>query len=854
MAFSLAATIASALWLGARAGFVTLASAFAFYWIAVSSGPVTSFERELLKHPSYPWFVAPAGALIVLIAAYARSQREKFAKVHARLSDKSRLLDMSSDAIFAWDADHRVTYWNRGAETLYGYSRDEAMGQVVQDVLKTEFPKPIEQIYSALEDNGGWSGELVHTCKNGWRRVVLSRWTVDRDDDGHVRVVLESNTDITERKRVEQALRDSEDRYKQIVESQVEMVCRFRPDGTLLFVNGAYARMRGCDRTDIEGTNFWAFVPEVDHAKLRAMLESLSPASPEAVVENRVETQQGTRWMLWRNRALAFDDQGRCTEAQSSGIDITERKDAEERARMLAHQALAANAKFEAVFSQSGIFVGITDLDGKLREVNDLAVVACGFRREDVLCIPFWEAGWWKGSPAVQERIRAAVAKAAGGEVFREVLPYWHADMTERVVDFAMHPIRDNTGKVIFLHPTGIDITERTRAESELRIAKEKAEAAGRAKDDFIAALSHELRTPLTPALMIATELAEDASASPELREQLRMVRDSIELETRLIDDLLDLTRIARGSLLVHPTITSIHALLTHTRKVVAHDIADSGLKVDFQLEAEQHHVNGDPARLQQVFWNLLRNAIKFTPAGGEVTVRTRNIDHRLIEIAVQDTGIGISASALERIFKPFEQGDLGGSHKFGGLGLGLSIAKAIVELHRGRVRAVSEGPSRGACFIVELETVRCPEKIPSNTNDPQESMRGLRLLVVEDHKPTRLILTRMLTHDGHNVFAAGSLQEARALVATQEFDVFISDLGLPDGNGLDLMEEIKATRGWPGIALTGYGQREDLERSRNAGFSTHIVKPIEPKQLRQALHDTVTGRTRSTPRSSQQP
>ncbi|HEV7402596.1 MAG TPA: ATP-binding protein [Chthoniobacteraceae bacterium] len=396
------------------------------------------------------------------------------------------------------------------------------------------------------------------------------------------------------------------------------------------------------------------------------------------------------------------------------------------------------------------------------------------------------------------------------------------------------------------------DITERRGAEEALRASmeeanrnRETAEAASRAKDNFLAALSHELRTPLTPVLMTASLLREDPALSPELRAQLAMIERNVALEARLIDDLLDLTRITRGKLALRAEPCDVHALIGLVVEVLGEEAREKQLALELELDAGRPGLTGDPARLQQIFWNLLRNAVKFTPAGGRIWIRSRNAGDAepTICIDVSDTGIGFEPSAKQRIFQPFEQAAPGPEHRFGGLGLGLAIAQAIVDLHHGTITAESPGPGQGATFSVCFPgAAALPAAAPASAGPaavrPDEFAldRPLRLLLVEDHLPTLEVLTRLLTRAGHHIVGASTLADARAAVERERFDAILSDLGLPDGTGLDLMRELRAQYGLRGVALSGYGMEEDLARSREAGFIAHLIKPVDVSELRRAL------------------
>ncbi|WP_175414976.1 hybrid sensor histidine kinase/response regulator [Nibricoccus aquaticus] len=383
-----------------------------------------------------------------------------------------------------------------------------------------------------------------------------------------------------------------------------------------------------------------------------------------------------------------------------------------------------------------------------------------------------------------------------------------------------------------------------------LRQARDEAERAGRAKDDFLAALSHELRTPLSPVLLIASEAAGNTAFPDEARILFGTIRKNVELEARLIDDLLDLTRIMRGKLALTLKPRDVHTLLEDAIATVRPDIEQKKLSLKLDLATLRRHVAADDVRLQQVFWNILKNAVKFTPEAGTITVVTRyTAKDDAITVAITDTGIGLSADEISRVFDAFSQGDhaIGGrSHRFGGLGLGLTISRSLVEHHDGTLSISSPGRDQGATFTVELPLLSTTADsgngsahTSTGTTPPLiSSPRNRRVLLVEDHEPTRKTLEALLRRRHFEVSASGSLAEARALAATRGFDLLISDIGLPDGTGFDLMREMKERYDIRGIALSGYGMEEDIAQSQSAGFLVHLVKPIQIQSLDKALAD----------------
>lgn len=379
---------------------------------------------------------------------------------------------------------------------------------------------------------------------------------------------------------------------------------------------------------------------------------------------------------------------------------------------------------------------------------------------------------------------------------------------------------------------------DNSRLYAESKQAREAAEAANAAKDRFLAMLSHELRTPLSPVLHATTLLEEQACPEP-MRATLETIRRNVQLEARLIDDLLDLARIRNGKLQLQPEPVDAHDLLNRAVDICRPDIETRNLRLTLEMNAKHHSLEADPARIQQIFWNLISNAVKYTPPGGAIRLRTDN-DERTgsLRVEVTDSGIGIEPARLESIFDAFEQANSGRS---GGLGLGLAICRALVTLHGGRIEARSGGGGRGSLFIVTLPTVR--EVQPSQQAVPatpvQAAPKGLRVLLVEDHVDTAVTLQRLLVNSGYVVQTASDVVSAVRRMEESEFDLLVSDIGLPDGSGLELMPKFVAAAGGrpiAGIALSGFGMPEDLERSFSAGFHEHLIKPVDFAMLRKAL------------------
>ena len=369
--------------------------------------------------------------------------------------------------------------------------------------------------------------------------------------------------------------------------------------------------------------------------------------------------------------------------------------------------------------------------------------------------------------------------------------------------------------------------------------ARAEAVAENRAKDEFLAVLSHELRTPLTAVLLSASALAHDESITPAARDMVSIIRRNVELEARLIDDLLDLTRITRGKVELRREVVDVHEQIDYALRVCcAAEIQEKGVTAHLRCEAARFHVWGDAARIQQVLWNLVKNAVKFTPKGGTIDVRTANGEEGRLRIEVQDTGIGISPAALPKIFNAFEQADRSITRRFGGLGLGLAICRALVQLHGGQITASSPGPNRGSTFRIDLP-VTTPAAKPTQSKRPEtsgEQHESISILLVEDHVDTARLLQRLLRRRGYDVHMVCSIADALAAAEAGQFHLLISDIGLPDGTGMELLQKLRERRPIPGIALSGFGMEEDMERSRAAGFSEHLTKPVNLAQLEAAI------------------
>jgi PAS domain S-box-containing protein len=375
------------------------------------------------------------------------------------------------------------------------------------------------------------------------------------------------------------------------------------------------------------------------------------------------------------------------------------------------------------------------------------------------------------------------------------------------------------------------------KSEQHYRRAAEEAEAANKAKDQFLAVLSHELRTPLMPVLATAVSLIHDSRLPLPLLEEVRTMQRNVQLEGRLIDDLLDVTRIANGKLNLRIETVRLDKTVIRAMEICRSEITDKDIKLTFQLYPKKKCVRGDPLRIQQILWNLLHNAIKFTPKGGNISIVIANKPGDLTSVSISDDGIGIDPNMLGRIFERFVQTDAADAGHFGGLGLGLAITKALVEAQGGTITAQSKGAGQGAAFTFTLPT-------SDGTDDacePDEAehlseRKKLRILLVEDHQDTVRVMSKVLASWGHTVLAASDVKSALQLAAATEFDLLISDLGLPDGTGMELMQTLHNKSPIKAIALSGSGMENDIQNCLNAGFAHHLTKPINLEALNRLI------------------
>lgn len=498
----------------------------------------------------------------------------------------------------------------------------------------------------------------------------------------------------------------------------------------------------------------------------------------------------------------------------------------------------ASDERFRLFYENSPTPFHSLDSHGRFVEVNQAFLRTLGYTREEIIGRSVTDLL----TDASRQRFAELFPRyKQEGHVENLEYAFIRKDGSHITVTLSARLEKTPQGEFLRDYCVWSDITNQHQAQLAMAQAKSSAEAANQAKDHLLATVSHELRTPLTPVLVTLSMLEEDSQVPAKLRSDITMMRGRIEAEAKLIDGLLDLTRMTRGKVRLKPEVVDVHALLEHAIAMAVKDADAYRPTIRRELKARRYCVWADATRLQQVCWNVIKNALQHTPDEGSLYIRSRNTADDKLELEFTDTGAGISPDFLPRIFNEFERGPGASLRRSSGLGLGLSIAKSLTEQLGGSIEASSEGLGKGATFILRL-----PLAAPAVQSAPTPTVPVLRvnppaslhILLVEDDAETATSLLRVLDVLGYRVTGAHSVHEAIAAGQSQTFDLLVSDIGLPDGSGIEVMRWFAEHRGIPGIALSGYAAAADVERSQDAGFAMHLIKPIAIGALRAALQE----------------
>jgi PAS domain S-box-containing protein len=773
-------------------------------------------------------------------------------------------------AIYTTDANGRITLFNDAAVELWG--RTPEIGKDLWCGSHRIFrpdgnPMALDECPMAVTLKTGVpvrGQEIVVERPDGERRNILPYPTPIREGSGNITGAVNLLLDVTERNLAQLVAQ----RLAAIVESSDDAIVGKDTNGIITTWNYGAERIFKYKFQEVVGQPVAILIPLERHSEEVEILRRIRQGEQVKHFETIRRRKDGTLLDVSLTISPIKDGNGKIVGASKIARDITGRKRNERQQRALFELVATVNT----ASSMSEIFDAALEAVIQCQDAGRASLLLCD--SEGVMRFKAWRglseeyrhaveghSPWKAGEPPrlvsvndvaqaeLDKDLRSASEKEGIGSLAFIPVTYEkrllgkfmvYFNETHHFTDDELRPAQTIASQIAFA-------LERERVSGQLKHAHSELLTASRAKDDFLATLSHELRTPLSPVLLLASDALNNHELPPRVRADFNTIRKNVEMEARLIDDLLDLTRIARGKIALDKHFINLRTALQDAIIQVREDMNQKQITLDLRLKAPHHTVFADTVRLQQIFWNLLKNAVKFTPNGGRITIETASNQGKL-HVKISDTGIGMTETEIGGIFTAFSQGDhvASNGHRFGGLGLGLSISQKLAELHSGKILAASEGRDKGSMFTVELPLPVTGESngdsiapkllpdVPSNT-----VAKNIRILLVEDHEPTRTTLASLLTRRRYEVVAAATATEARALAGTRDFDLLITDIGLPDGNGYDLMSELGKKNQLRGIALTGYGMEHDLARSESVGFDAHLTKPVRIQTLEAALDAT---------------
>jgi PAS domain S-box-containing protein len=786
---------------------------------------------------------------------------------------KAVLRQMPAGVMIADAATDKLVLANEQVEHIVGYSYqlDHQLEEYEQLVQFSGF-HPNGRRYApdewplmrSLRTGEVISGEEIELERGDGSRIFIETNAAPiLDSQGQIVAAVVVFQDITKRKSAEQALRESEDRLRLALEASNLGMWHWDVKRNILTWTDKCKALFGLpSTTEMSYEVFLTAVHPEDRQQTHAAVTHAIHDQVDYDIEYRALWPDGTvHWIAAKGRCT-YDSTGQATRMMGVAIDISERK-ATEAAIIALNQDLQNRVNdLQTLFEVIPIGILITqDLNFRRIEANPafaeiLDILPGGNAsytpQNDTSPVPYKILR--NGKELTGDEIplrRAAIHNIKVENVEVDIL---------RLKDGAVFnlygyaaPLRNEQGKVRGVVGAFVDITERKQAEKEReellsreQAARAEAEAANRIKDEFLAVLSHELRSPLNPILGWTRLLRSGKLDQKKTAHALEVIERNAKLQTQLIEDLLDVSRILRGKLRLEMTPVNLVAIIEAAIETVHLAAQAKSIQIQTVFNPNVGMVLGDTARLQQVIWNLLSNAVKFTDSGGRVDIRLEFMDS-YAQIKVSDTGKGIHPNFLPHVFEYFRQADATTTRKFGGLGLGLAIVRHLVELHGGTVLAESPGEGKGATFTVTLALLENKdtdiikdEDSPSITKLNSSPLAGIQVLVVDDDPDARELIGFILEQQGAIITRAVCALEALQILAETKLDVLISDIGMPDIDGYTLMRKIRAMSNQNSqilaIALTAYAGEINQKQAIDAGFKHHITKPVDAEQLVQVI------------------
>jgi PAS domain S-box-containing protein len=770
------------------------------------------------------------------------------------------IVESSDDAILSKDLYGVIQSCNAATERIFGYTADELIGQSIRILIPPDRQVEEDEILRRISRGVRIDHfETVRVAKDGRALDVSVSVSPVRDSSGGIIGVAKVLRDVTEQKRLSRELAAQQEWFRVTLGSIGDAVIASDPDGRVTFMNATAEALTGWSAAEASGRAL-ADVFRIVNEKTRRPVDN-----PAALVRRSGHIvglanhtvligRTGIERPIADSAAPIRDDAGRILGVVLVFRDVTDERRAEE--------AIAEQREwFETTLESIGDAVIATDVQGRVVFMNPVAEHLTGWTVDDArgkLCTEVFNIVNEDSRRTVENPVTRALAEGTIVGLANHTMLI-SADGLERPIDDSGAPIRNRDGRIVGVVLVFRDVSERRRTDLERReaaaerdrllgaerAARADAERASRLKDEFVAMVSHELRTPLNAILGWTQLLIKPGTGPDALAHGLEVVSRNTRVQAQLISDLLDISRITSGKLRLDINEVDLVSVMGDAIDTVQRDAEQKRIVLRRELDINVQAIAGDAGRLQQVIWNLLSNAIKFTPEGGTVAVRLRQ-NGSSVELSVSDTGVGIRSDFLPHIFDRFQQADRSITRRFGGLGIGLSIVKHLVELHGGTIRADSGGTGHGATFTILLPSSAYERReapvAPADAGtdavlEATDTLDGIRVLVVEDEPDTCDYLNQFLRSYGADVVCARSAEEALAQLAQIKPDILVSDIGLPDVDGYELMQRIRrlpadSNGAIPAIALTAYVRSEDRTRAFRAGYQAHLAKPAEPAEL----------------------